>query len=300
MSAYLGDYIAGTTIDFNFTTFSPITGAPSSLTSGSVRVYKGSSATEVTTGVTLTTDVDVTGQNHVTIDTSDAFYAAGNDYSVSLYAGTVAGTSVAGTTLKTFSIENRNNRADLRKIDGTALSAATLNLKKLNVVNSSGDAAVFESTGSNGRGVYVQGEGTGSGLYVRGGGTNGSGLYAEGLGSGNGILARCDNGTGDGIHAQGGDDTGGCGIHAVTQAGSGGNGILAVGDGVADIEGKLGSDALEAVSATALARFATVDTGQTSASAGSVAKLAQGSGGGGDATLANQNTIIELIQSHSQ
>lgn len=235
MSAYLGDYIAGTEINFKFTTFSPIAGAPSALTSGSVRVYKGSSATEVTTGVTLTTDVDVAGLNHVTIDTSDAWYATGNDYSVVLYAGTVASTSVAGTTLKTFSIENRNVKADLRKIDGTALSSATLNLKKLNVVNSSGDAAVFQSTGPNGIGLTVQGNGTAPAVRVLGGSTSGDGMEITGYGTGNGILARCDTGTGDGLHLQGGDESG-YGLHATSPTEA------------TDVDFKLGSDALDGIS----------------------------------------------------
>lgn len=58
--------------------------------------------------------------------------------------------------------------------------------------------------------------------------------------------------------------------------------------------------ALDAISATALARFVTVDTGQTSAAAGSVAKLAQeaggGGGGSGDALEATSQTILGLIQ----
>lgn len=252
MSKYLGDYIEDATIDFMFSTFSPVTSAPAALATGAVQVYKANNLGQTSTGVTLTADFDgITGQNHVRIDTSDSFYATANDYSVVLSGGTVGGVAVTGTVLATFSIENRNNRADLRKIDGTALSSATLNLKKLNVVNSSGDAAVFESTGSNGRGMYVQGHGTSSGAYLRGGDTNGHGIYTEGTGAGNGLLARCDTGSGDGIHAQGGDDGDACGIHAAAAAGSSGNGILAVGDGVADIEGKLGSDALDGISTTA-------------------------------------------------
>lgn len=252
MSKYLGDYVEDATIDFMFSTFSPVTSAPAALATGAVQVYKANNLGQTSTGVTLTADFDgITGQNHVRIDTSsDSFYATANDYSVVLSGGTVGGVAVTGTVLATFSIENRNVKADLRKIDGTALSSATLNLKKLNVVNSSGDAAVFESTGSNGRGVFVQGQGSGDGFYVRGG-TSGNGMFAEGFGIGNGILAKCDTGSGDGIHAQGGDDGASCGIHAATQAGSGGNGILAVGDGVADIEGKLGSDALDGISTAA-------------------------------------------------
>lgn len=55
--------------------------------------------------------------------------------------------------------------------------------------------------------------------------------------------------------------------------------------------------ALDGISATALARFATVNTGQSTAATGSVAKLSQGTGGGGggDATLANQVAILAAL-----
>lgn len=51
--------------------------------------------------------------------------------------------------------------------------------------------------------------------------------------------------------------------------------------------------ALDAISATALARFATVNTGQVAAAAGSVALLSQGSGGGG-AGDASQTTLLAV------
>lgn len=289
MSKYLGDYVEDATIDFMFSTFSPVTSAPTALTSGAVQVYKANNTGQTSTGVTLTADFDgITGQNHVRIDTSDAFYAIANDYNVVVSGGTVGGVAVTGTVLATFSIENRNVKADLRKIDGTALSSATLNLKKLNVVNSTGDAVVMQSTGSNGHGLTVQGHGTGAGVLASGGDTNGHGAYVIGHGTGNGIYALCDIGTGDGLHLQGGDD-GGFGLHATSPTEA------------TDVDFKLGPDALEAVSATALARWVTVNTGQTDAASGSVADLSGGAGGGGggDATLANQNTIIELLQTKS-
>lgn len=289
MSKYLGDYAEDATVDFMFHTVSFTTGAPASLSSGVVQVYKGNGTGQVSTGVTLSADFDgITGQHHVRIDLSDSFYATANDYNVVLSGGTVGGVSVAGTVLATFSIENRNVKADLRKIDGTALSSATLNLKKLNVVNSTGDAVVMQSTGSNGHGLTVQGHGTGAGVLASGGDTNGHGAYVIGHGTGNGIYALCDIGTGDGLHLQGGDD-GGFGLHATSPTEA------------TDVDFKLGPDALEAVSATALARWVTVNTGQTDAASGSVADLSGGAGGGGggDATLANQNTIIELLQTKS-
>ncbi|HWO57972.1 MAG TPA: hypothetical protein VNN55_10445 [bacterium] len=109
--AYLGDYKAGTIVDFKFTTVST-TGAPTTLAgSPAAAVYKINGTTESTAGVTLTVDFDTrTGLNHVRVDTSadSAFYAAAADYAVVLTAGTVGGTSVAGYVIALFSIEHRS------------------------------------------------------------------------------------------------------------------------------------------------------------------------------------------------
>jgi len=106
---HLGNLIEDQIIDFTFSTHSA-DGTPTSLAgTPAISVYKANSTTRTTEGVTLTVDFDsVTGLNHVRIDTSaHAFYATGNDYSVIITTGTVDGTSVVGTTLAVFSIENR-------------------------------------------------------------------------------------------------------------------------------------------------------------------------------------------------
>jgi len=91
-------------------------------------VYKDDNDTQTTTGVTLSVDDDgVTGMHTVKIDTSDAFYAVGSDYSVVITTGTVDSVSVVGTVLATFSIENRFNEVDVTKWLGTAAHAATVN-----------------------------------------------------------------------------------------------------------------------------------------------------------------------------
>lgn len=103
---YLGDYKAGSVVDFAFDT--SLSGLPSTLSSITVKCYKGSSSTtEVTTGVTTTADFDtLTGFVHVTIDLSNAFYAAGSDIMVVLTAGTLGGQTIR-RVLAMFSIENR-------------------------------------------------------------------------------------------------------------------------------------------------------------------------------------------------
>jgi hypothetical protein len=131
--SWLGDYAEDATVDFTFTSRQFSTGAPFTLASGALAVYKANSDAQSTAGITLTANFDsVTGLNHVRIDLSaDAFYATGADYSVVLTAGTVDSVSVVGETVGTFSIEHRftgsgasaNDIADaILKRDWTAVS----------------------------------------------------------------------------------------------------------------------------------------------------------------------------------
>lgn len=102
---------------------------------------------------------------------------------------------------------------DLTSIDGQATNGnnATLNLKKLNIVNNLGDAIVAASTGANGRGILAAGHGTGAGLRTEGGSSGGVGIHALGASGGAG---------GDGLRAEGV---------------SGANGLNVIGKGAAAI-----------------------------------------------------------------
>lgn len=147
------------------------------------------------------------------------------------------------------------NEANLVQIDGLATSGnnATLNLKQLNISNSTGSAIVATSTGSNGHGIVATGQGTGHGISGVGGSSNGNGakllaggsaagLLAQGAGAnGHGINAVAGaanaqgarfegSGTGAGIFSVGGSTSG---AHGVTfQGGSGGGfGMLVTGIG---------------------------------------------------------------------
>lgn len=121
---------------------------------------------------------------------------------------------------------------DLTQIGGLSIAGnlATLTLKQFDVQNSAGDAVIFKSTGGNGDGMDIAGQGSGSGvfilggstghgLYAHGGSTSGHGLYAIADGVGNGILAESDEG-GNGIRALGSDQggVGGAGFYAAAQA----------------------------------------------------------------------------------
>jgi hypothetical protein len=104
----LGDFDAGATLYFKFTTFRPSTGAPFTLAgSPAISVYKDASTTQSTSGVTLTADFDsVTGLNHVAIDTSadGAFYAAGSFFDVVVTTGTVDSVSAVGVVVGRFTL----------------------------------------------------------------------------------------------------------------------------------------------------------------------------------------------------
>ena len=68
---------------------------------------------------------------------------------------------------------------------------ATLNLKQLNVTNSAGDAVVMRSTGSNGRGLYVNGHGDGDGAaFISGSNGDNYGILASANNAGSGTGNR--------------------------------------------------------------------------------------------------------------
>jgi hypothetical protein len=114
LPGYLGDFKAGATIDFVFSTkdASKVPTAPAG--PPVISVYKANSLIQSTAGVALTISFDgIVGLNHVRISTGDAFYERGMDFQAVLTAGTVGGVSYIGTRVATFSIENRTARPDL-------------------------------------------------------------------------------------------------------------------------------------------------------------------------------------------
>lgn len=139
---YQGDIVAGQIL-YGQATFVKADGTPTTPAgSPAVVVYKDNSTTESTAGITFTNTFDsVAGLVNIKIDTSadGTFYAAGHDFSVVVSAGTVDGISVVGYELISFSIENRTQKADLRKINGSTLSTSTAQLG-VNVVSISTDA----------------------------------------------------------------------------------------------------------------------------------------------------------------
>ena len=113
MSKWLGNYPENPTINFKFMSLN-LNQVPTTLGSASLAVFKANDATESTSGATLSVDFDgTTGLNHVNIVGTDAFYATGNDFQVTLADGTVGGSSVIGMPLRDFSIQNRYGTVDL-------------------------------------------------------------------------------------------------------------------------------------------------------------------------------------------
>lgn len=108
MSQYHGDIRLGDTIDIKF--HSQVSGAPTTLTTGTVVAYPGNSTTEITAGITLTADFDSrTGLNNVRIvATSGNGYLTATNYTLVMSAGTVGGNSVVGYCVGSFSIECRS------------------------------------------------------------------------------------------------------------------------------------------------------------------------------------------------
>lgn len=128
---YLGDYKEDYT-KVNFTFATTVGGTMTALAgTPAISVYKGNSATQSTAGITLTEGFDSnTGSNQVLIDLSaDAFYAVGEDYTVYLSAGTLAGITVVGRPVAYFSIENRFDEVDVTKISSDSTAADNLELQ---------------------------------------------------------------------------------------------------------------------------------------------------------------------------
>jgi hypothetical protein len=109
---YLGDYPRGETIT-HWVNFSGLTtGAPIEPSALTLVAYRGTSDTQFSTGISMTTLHDsVTGRMRVDVSTTSyALWIPGNNFGVMVGSvGTVDTVSVVGQTLFTFSIEKAND-----------------------------------------------------------------------------------------------------------------------------------------------------------------------------------------------
>lgn len=123
---YIGDFILGSTFDKKFTTIDA--GIPATLSgSPAISAYADNSTTEITAGITLSTDFDSrTGLNNVRVVASSGNgYAAGSNYDLVITTGTIGSKSAVGYVIASFSIEARPVKLNAGQIvvkKNTALS----------------------------------------------------------------------------------------------------------------------------------------------------------------------------------
>ncbi len=131
------DVTLGDTIDFKFNTCSPTTGAPITLAGTPViSAYVGNSTTEITAGITLTTDFDGrTGLHNVrAVLTSGNGYTTGTDVSFVITTGTVDSVSAVGVQVYEVTI-GRAITANVTQWHGSDLLTGTGPLAGLGVLD---------------------------------------------------------------------------------------------------------------------------------------------------------------------
>lgn len=117
-------------------------------------------------------------------------------------------------------------KSNMIQIDGDATNGnnATLNLKKISVINSTGDALVLTSSGSNGRGANITGHGTSEGILVTGGGTGVKFKGGASLGN-HGFYCQSSSAGGSGILVTGSGAYAGVSAYNTTAPTGGGPGM---------------------------------------------------------------------------
>lgn len=144
---YLGDFPADTVqVDFSFNTRTAA-GAPVALDGGALAVYKDDATTELVLLAVCDLVAVATGQYNVTVHVTQESspFVAGSDYKVVLSAGTVDGTSVAGTVLAQFSIANR-------------VTLSTAEAASVALITTSGSVTVTSPVTASGDVTIIQGD----------------------------------------------------------------------------------------------------------------------------------------------
>jgi hypothetical protein len=141
MSVYLGDFAEDATLDFKWSTNDADGASITRGTNGTVSVYVGNSAAQLTTGLTDSEDFDsLTGVHHCRIDLSaSATYAPGSECQVVLSAATIDGQTV-NHVLAHFSIERAGGVLALLKAGSVVAASVTGNVGG-NVTGSVGSLA---------------------------------------------------------------------------------------------------------------------------------------------------------------
>lgn len=251
MSKYYGDFTAGQTVRIPFNTNSAA-GAPITLAGTPVaKAYKdGSTSTEVATGVSLSVDFDgLTGSHVVTVDLAadGTFYAAGSDFAIRLTAGTVDGVSVVGVVLGAFSVENRTQKADVRKVAGqTASAAGAVTFPSAIGTSTYAGGAVASVTGSVGSVTGAVGSVTGNvGGNVNGNVVGSTASVSGAVGSVTGSVGSVAGDVGGKVIGGGSGTITGDGVRASSVTGAVGSVTGATGSvtgAVGSVSGNIGGD----------------------------------------------------------
>lgn len=146
MSQYLGDFRVGQTVRFWWNSNAVAGESATRGTNGTISVYKDSSDTQSTSGVTDGEDSDgLTGVHRGVVDLSSdgTFYSAGSDFAIVLSGAAIDGKSV-NAVLAQFSVENRS--ALMPAMSGRYLNVSSAGLvdadiKQVNGVAVTGDGA---------------------------------------------------------------------------------------------------------------------------------------------------------------
>lgn len=103
---HYGDVDQNTVVYAEFTTVANGNSVASTLANGNVVVFKDASSANSVAGLTLSTDVGITGRHVVTVNTqaNNTYYSTGSFFHIALMNGNVAGSSVAGYGVASFTI----------------------------------------------------------------------------------------------------------------------------------------------------------------------------------------------------
>lgn len=236
-----------------------VAGVPTTLGgTPALSVYKNASTTQSTAGVTLTVDFDsITGLNHFAIDlSSDAFYVADADYSVIVTTGTVGGVSVVGRVVGSFS--TRVEQADVVEVSGSTVYATSIPTA----------VEIRQEIDANSSRLFSIVEDTGTTLPAQISALNNL-SSAEAQTAAAAALTAYDPPN----RTEATSDK----AEILTRLGTPADTDIAT--DISNISGG-GSVTVGDITSAALAKFMTVDTGESVAATGSVAKIAQGSAGG--------------------
>ena len=135
-----GDYYRGATVDCMWNSFDSSGASVTRSTDGTITVYKDGNTSGTTTGVTDNEDFNsLTGVHHVSIATTDAFYATRTDYHVVLSGATIDSQTV-NAVLCSFSIEN--NVSSRIQYNGTAQGGAATSITLAAAATSADDEVI--------------------------------------------------------------------------------------------------------------------------------------------------------------